>query len=301
MALMYRSNIDIGDKYRFGVELEFVDANLKKIYENLCNDNLPVCFHYNHNFSQNKYDKWIVDADSTVTHLNAKNGFAGGEVSSKILTDSPDDWEELKKVCSIIRDTGGRINDNCSSHISVDIFKYKYNPIFFEKLYKMIIVYENVLETFYRGDFLKQRKAQDSYAKRMGEDLLGNISQVDFDNIVRILGYVCFKRCDAINLKKFREHGLIEIRYPNGTLNEEVIQNNVNFTLKLLDAVDLKMDLEYLNFYVNKLVNDDYFFVKHFCGEFDTELFMSLVDVISTSDSDSQDFILQYKKVLEIT
>lgn len=30
---------------------------------------------------------------------------------------------------------------------------------------------------------------------------------------------------------------MLEIRYPNGTLNEKNIQNNINFSLKLVNAI----------------------------------------------------------------
>lgn len=57
-----------------------------------------------------------------------------------------------------------------------------------------------------------------------------------------------FTNRDGIHLDKNR----MEIRYPNGTLNYSIIQNYINFSLKLINSIlQDKWDLEKLTFQID--------------------------------------------------
>lgn len=96
------------------------------------------------------------------------------------------------------------------------------------------------------GDDYLIRDTQRDYAHSLRPYLLNYINHVDFQDETGYLfdlrnsrrGILLFTNRDAINLNDFYTRNLMEIRYPNGSLNAKTIQNNINFILKLIDAID---------------------------------------------------------------
>ena len=54
---MYRSNIGLNDKYKFGVEIEFSNINLHRLYSVLSKSSIPVCFSLKHKSKNPRFDK----------------------------------------------------------------------------------------------------------------------------------------------------------------------------------------------------------------------------------------------------
>ena len=296
---MYRNSIGVPKDYRYGIEIEFADVNLFHIYSKLLKQCLPVLYREDHKLYDLDFSDWYLDIDPTVTVT--KNHVAyGGELSSKILKDTPEDWKEIKKICETLRENGATINPFCGFHMTVDGKPFM-NPKFLETLYKLLIVYEIDMSLFYMGDHYFMRKTKDEFAKNMSLRLLKNISQVDFHNIDSVFFKSdCFTSRDGINFSKWKDRGLIEFRYPNGCMDEEVIQNMLNFTLKLISAISQdKIDLDYLNYMVSVLKDDPFFVIE--CQNYidNPSSFFSLIDVISTSETDQDDFKKQYQKVIQ--
>ena len=139
-----RENIDMFNKYEFGIELEFTNIRLNDLYEILNRKNIDL--KYIRRKSKNEdYDTWILGTDSTVSR-NYENDFIGGELSSKIMTDNIDDWKTLKKICEVLRECNGMLDDFCSNQITINITNLKNKEKFLEVLCKLIAVYEKEID-----------------------------------------------------------------------------------------------------------------------------------------------------------
>lgn len=303
---MKQGTIGFDDKYKFGLEIEFAneEQDLNQIYSELVSEKLPVKFLNNHALHIPKlldYKSWYLDIDASVT-INSKERLFGGELSSKIMTDSQEDWKEVENICKVLKETKSYPGSYCSEHITVDIKEQLQDKIFIETLYKIITLFETDISLFYMGDNYEERKTAKKYASKMSINLLKNIRTIDFnkDSIENIINKSnSFKTKNGINLAK-KNQGLIEIRYPNATLNIETILNNVKFTLSLIEAIsENKFDIKYLDYLIDKLETDGTFLLRYFYNFEDEELFNYLINTISKTKTEKKDFIKQYTKVIQ--
>lgn len=288
----YRYDIGLS-KYLYGTELEFTQAPLEDLIEVFKKTEIPIRLERNHKDSDTIYDINYLDEDSTVSI--PKNGkMYGGEVSSRLYKNAKEDWLEIEMICKVLKENGAQINSFCSNHVSINISPVKNINIFVETLIKILYLAEQDINMFYMGDCYFERKTKESYARLIRPYLMEKIKTVDFEteqNVFASLfhkGYSVFERRDAINFRDYY-YNRMEFRYANGTLNAKTIQNNINFSLKLVDAiVEGKFDLE-------KLTNEVF---RCSSNNMDYKRFQQLVDIISTSSNDQNDFMSQYEKVL---
>lgn len=296
--MAYRYSLGLDEKYKFGTEIEFKNVHLIELYEMYNQKHLPVDYmmHHKSKTPGPSFDRWVLDVDFSVTEMK---GFQhiGGELSSKILQDYTRNWIELQKICQVLREAGARTNGSCSNHITVNLSAVGNIKRFFEYLTRIIVVYETEIETFYQGEYPRVRGTRDDYAQDMALRLSRCVKDIDFSS-PRFMGrlihdYDCFIFRDAISLCKFPKEHLMEVRYPNGTVNEEVIQNNINFTMKLIDAIaNGKFNLAYLDRQIDKFDVLSWMRVQadpHKMGE--------LIEIISQSPGDKIAFSEQFQRV----
>lgn len=298
-----RTSIGLGKKYNFGTEIEFTGVYLSNLYKLLQERNLNAFYVINHKSKGfTKYDEWYLDVDSTVSERINEELF-GGEFSSRILTDDEASWIEIEKICKCLFDLGANIDGRCSNQIRVDLSTNKNESYFFEALAKIIAIYETDILHFYMGDKYEIRKLSYKYARLLCGYLLEYINTVDFNNSEFFYNFrsynneTLFTRRCGINLADYKTKRLVEVRYPNGTINAKTIQNNINFTLKLFDAIIREVfDIEKLTYIIehekDKIMNNFLFY------ESDPKNFETLVKSISTSSEDENDFFNQYERVL---
>lgn len=303
----YRYFLELGDKYRFGTEIEFSNARLKLLEENFIKENLPVKYVFGHKNLHPDYSIWYLDDDITVSkYINGE--FYGGELSSRILTDQEEYWIELRSICNILKNNKSMITDKCSNHITVDLSNLKNERYFFEVFSKLLALYELEIETFYMGDRYLNRETKWEYAQSISFPLLRKINSIDFnkkdfmyDLKYKSTSVFCLR--DAINLSSYEQSDYkightMEIRYPNGTMNEKTIQNNINFSLKLIDAIEREaFDRERLTDIVNKVVEKGVLYGTF--REPNLDDFEDIVKKISTSNEDYKDFMNQYEQVIK--
>jgi len=300
----YRYDIGIGNQYLFGTELEFTNVYLDNISKLFRESKLPVQYALHHkSIGIPKYDKWYLDIDSTVTKRE-EGRFFGGELSSRILVDKRNAWMELKDICYLLKKAGAGVNDTCSNHIRVNLACIQNEPYFFEILSKLIILYEMEIRLFYMGDDYLVRRTTFDYAIPLNMYLIEYINDIHFDDPYCIYkfrihrGVHYFTRKDGINLQDYDEKRLMEVRYANGSINEKTIQNNINFTLKLVDAIRKEQfDPIELSRKVKELKDGDWYIDMIF-KEPSAKDFEWLVNKISTSSEDVEDFMSQYDNVL---
>lgn len=303
----YRYSIGLGDKYRFGTEIEFSNARLKRLEEDFSKEKLPVKYIFGHKILHPDYSIWYLDDDITVSEY-IEGEFYGGELSSRILSDQKEYWIELRDICNILRNNDAIINETCSNHITVDLSNLKNENKFFEIFVKLIALYESEIEMFYMGDKYIKRTTKSNYARSLSFPLQRKINSIHFEQPdflyqLKYNGIQCFKQRDAINLdfyvnSAYKTGKTIEIRYPNGTINEKTIQNNINFSLKLIDAIVREaFDREKLSNEISQVIEKGVFYgsIKepNMCD------FENIVKVIATSYEDYNDFMNQYEQVIK--
>lgn len=298
----YRYDIGLGTKYSFGNELEFTGVYLDELSKLFSSTSLPVRFYLNHKSDGfPAYDEWYIDTDKTVT-IEENDRLFGGELSSRILTDKKKVWMEIEDICDILKNSGASIDYNCSNHIRVNLSSIKDERYFFEIFSKLVTIFEIDMRLFYMGDSYSYRRTCFKYARTLSDCLIKYINKVDFTSPdfyyqFRHNGIALFTRCDGINLQDYEQRKLMEIRYPNGTIKAKTIQNNCNFSLKLVDAIERKVfDPEELTRKIEQ--EKEELFYRDMFDEPCRKDFEYLVKSISTSEEDVDDFMTQYEHIL---
>lgn len=297
---MYRKKVGLNNNQKFGIEIEFEELNLARLYSSLVKNGFPVTFSLSHKSKSPRFNKWILDVDPTISNSDGER-IVGGELSSRILTDNYSSWNEIKRVCLEIQKLNGVVTSRCGLHVTTDISKYLDNPLFLETLVKLFFVYEDSINLFFMGDkyFVRDTKEESAYNFRSkimdvieDEDLL--VRHSTFNNHFAKL-HALNSHC-GLNLDSVNDRGLLEVRYGNGTLDYTVIQNFCNFVLKVINAIENgKIDLDYLNFEIKCLKSR---MMLDLTDE-DIDKFIELIRTISVNEEDFNSLSKQYVKVLE--
>jgi hypothetical protein len=105
-----RENV-IGDPNQtFGIEIEFDGADPNVVARALYEAGLAASPQQQSYHSQNRAPgKWVLEHDSTVA----------GEIVSPVLKDTPETWDQLERVCSILRAHGARTTTRTGGHVHV--------------------------------------------------------------------------------------------------------------------------------------------------------------------------------------
>jgi len=106
----------------FGVEMEFdiepgVDRRqaLQNIAADLHAEGLtPQPYQTGYHSNRGDYSRWRFETDATVH----------GEVISPVLYDEPESWNQLSRVCEIVRRHGGRASARTGGHVHVGVGDY---------------------------------------------------------------------------------------------------------------------------------------------------------------------------------
>lgn len=297
---MYRKKVGLNNNSKFGIEIEFEELNLNRLYSSLVKSGVPVTFSLSHKSKNPRFNKWILDIDPTISITDGER-IVGGELSSRILTDNFSSWDEIKKVCLEIQKLNGVVTSKCGLHVTTDIRKYLDNPLFLETLVKLFYVYEDSINLFFMGDkyFVRDTKEESAYnfrdkIKEVIEDKDLLVRHSTFNNHFAKL-YLLNSHC-GLNLDSVNDKGLLEVRYGNGTLDYTVIQNFCNFVLKVINAIENdKIDLDYLNFEIKCLKSKT---ITDLTDE-DVDKFIELIKTISVNKEDINSLSKQYVKVLE--
>lgn len=328
--ILCRSKLDIDNIY-FGNEIEFIDDEKRvlkdrmifqereeylKKYNDLMNDYFNTntvnfnsyhgCY-YNHN--------WTINTEE----------YCSGELSSPIFTNTEESFKEIYDIYTMLKNNNYGINENCSGQLSIggDIFEGKLeNVISFLKLYSL---YEPELIGISKGDLKTLRKKIFDYAPPISHRILPLLASGDYPKVGgdkelekfldSVPTYHIFERSltykhNAINFEVLKLSGgdknRIELRYPNGTLNPIIFQNNVNIISRLcLTAVNKKSEVDKLfnkykvvelmrcKKYQQKKINN--LFMKPIFKIKDKEMdkIISLADFIFDNDIDKMNLIKQ--------
>lgn len=275
-------------------------ASLRKINMKFERASIPSVLLLRHKNSSIVYDKCYLDRDNTVSY-ESNDIIYGGEISSRLYHNKKYDWEEIEKMSDILQESNAQIRENCSNQVNIELSRIRQKRKFIEALSKIIANYERELEIYYMGDFYLDRLTKIQYASSISSYLRSVIKYIDFedksDEEINHLLLPIFSKRAGINLSEYLEKKRIEIRYPNGTLNKKTIQNNINFSIKLIDALaDDKFDLEKVTAEIsNSFEHNGYYeLINEQCH---LERFRELVNIVAINSEDENDFMCQYEKV----
>lgn len=214
----------------FGVELEFKfprGLSLGSIAQEIteagvqCNDEI-----YNH--SNRGYWKAVTDASVDT------NGTSGGEIVSPILQ-GEEGFRQLRIVCNTLTRLRCKVNKRCGFHVHVGARGMSVD--FFKNLVSMYAAAENQIDSFMAPS---RRASNNSYCGpvRVNPMLLSAAQNVD--QVVS----ACYQsgsgsnarganRYRKLNLMSFWQHGTVEFRQHQGTVESVKAENWVRFCLRM--------------------------------------------------------------------
>ena len=246
MLLEYRDKLNFNRSTTFGMEIEFENAKFYEIKSEM--ENL---------------DDWkIIDDISVMRTIGFKK--CGGEVISPICDDSKDTWNELKEICNILKKNNASSTNRTGGHVHVGIQEFKNDYKAYRNFLILYASYEPIIYRFLAGENSRIRSNASRYAKPFAYKILvekNNIINFNCLDDVRNFIYrnndrkgygLNFANINLTNTQK--EKNTIEFRSPNGTVEEVIWQNNVNFIIKLIDyCSSSNFDYEFLLDKFNKI------------------------------------------------
>ncbi len=276
-----RDKIGIDQCETFGIEIEFENVQLNTI----------------------KYGRhWDIKKDDTVTTYI--DGYeVGGEVSSPILKDTVECWNDIEHMCNYLLKKGAYITSNSGGHIHVGSQILEDDPNNIRKLLKFWELFEPVIYSFSSGKDKCLRKSIINQANSISP-ILNRIrnnkggynkykTHYDWFNFFKKYNLLKFCGINFSNYKGSEEDfgNTIEIRCPNGTIDPVIWQNNVNFFTKFFEScTSNNFDEEYVDYLLD---GKDYGYISQ--NEF--ELTMKLIDLIFKNRLDKIMFLKQYLKL----
>lgn len=309
--LDYLDKINIPD-YEFGLEIEFAGAVftsvMQKLDEVLKYNSKDITELRQIEKDKEEYKKWRLVNDGSVQSNAWHRAKKGGEINSPIMKDRKKYWKELKKVCEMLRKREYiNISDNCSVHIHTN--REIYDELEeFKNLVKLWIIYEDIIYRFGYGEKDIYRPSLLNYAKPLSssfttptDELLIELENVETkQQLLRLLSYERKYGLNLTNITKepIRKDDIIkptvEIRIYNGTLNENIIQNDVRFNMNLLNyAKKENFDKEFIDYKIKNFkrnfINDSIFENPEIVDEFSKLIFKDELDRLK--------FLKQYYKV----
>ena len=172
-----------------------------------------------HSGSRTGYRNWTFESDGSVA----------GEIVSPKMYDEAASWDQLERVCDIVRRHGGIASRNAGSHVSVSIADFDHTVENHESLVRDVREYE---DTLYRlgQNTERRRHRRNTYARPQPEPPAHGYRTLED---ARAGG-----RYRTVNLNHARGHSTdrAEYRLWDATLEPAAIQSQINLSLGLTDA-----------------------------------------------------------------
>ena len=276
-----RNKIGLDENETFGIEIEFENVKLNTI----------------------KYGRhWDVKKDDTVTAYVCGNE-VGGEVSSPILKDKKECWNDIERMCNYLLKKEAIITPSAGGHIHIGSQVLKDDPNNIRKLLKSWELFEPVIYSFSSGRDKCLRKCVNIQAKAVAPTLrrIRN-NKKSYNDYRTYCDWIWFfkkyrlMKFSGINFSNYTGSeedvgNTIEIRCPNGTIDPTIWQNNINFFIKFFEScTDNNFDEDYIDYLLGPKK------VLSYIDTNDFELAMELVDLVFKDRIDKIMFLKQYLK-----
>lgn len=228
-----------GSDVTFGVELEFVDGDSDAIARELYDMGICSSSYMTHYHSAGSPGKWKLERDGSVTA-----GGRGGELVSPVLTDTPETWETIAKICEVAKRHGARINGDCGGHVHVGIANLDHARQRWKRFFRAIAGTEEAIYRFSGGGEGRVRHDHSIYATPFA----GRAQQAarSYHNFEDMAGLRTMlephgrDRYQGINLTNLVQgtRPTVEFRYFNGSLEPGQIQANVKLAAGIMQAAE---------------------------------------------------------------
>lgn len=296
-----RLNLNIDKFYTFGLELETEFVNKNKIIENFkqkfnCVPDIDDIITF-----KMTNGNWSIKDDSSLKY--------GLEINTPPLNDTTSNWNSINDVCKLIY-SSVKIGKNSSSHIHIGSQILGNDINAWLNFFMIWSTYENIIYRFLYGEYLTYRPNILEFARPVSNELWNIYKSVDgkCSKVEDLLNVFKIGRFKAINLgnvncsclDEFIDSNTIELRVPNGTLDIALLQNNVNFVMKLLLYCKNK------NFNYKKIENRHQKIEEisdniEWYNEIYLEQALELCDLIFDNNLDKCYFLKQYLKSFKIS
>lgn len=278
----YRNTLNLSKDITFGIEIE---------YENILHDLISNSLDFEQNFEPNFVD-WINYIDFDVCEYNKNNEEMNGEIISPILTDNITTWENLKITLDILRKNNGLITERCGGHVNIGAHVLEHNTNYYRNLFLLWILYENEIYSFSSGEYLYVRKRDDDIIEKISLTLNKKIDEIikieedltDYLKKILIIDKTYDISFLSVRNPIFRRNNRIEFRVPNGSLSEEIWQNNINFFAKLLLTCKKELDIDKLLYKIKRKQHSP----------------VELADLVFEEQIDKDNFLIQTLKTNKI-
>lgn len=284
ISLVLRDHLGFDSKVTFGLELEFEQATLEKIYRKL--------------FDLHLEKDWQTVFESSIPN--------GGEIDSPILKDQTEDWKQLKQVCRILK-RNAKLGNLSGGHIHIGTQVLGAKKESWTNFFQLWATYENILYRFCYGNYLTARKYILNYARPMSKQLWDLYPMFHKKDIDLILTECCMKFGQAINffhvrmdcLNQEEENNTIEFRLPNASFDPVVLQNNVNLLVQMLKyASSSKFDSD-LVLKRHQIMENYYNDIVYYNQIFGAQA-LEFSDLVFSNNLDKIYFLRQYIKSFDI-
>lgn len=215
--------------FTFGVEIEFLapdGSSRHQIADRLRQAGIEAHDEmYNHSVRRH----WKIVTDGSLN--NANHGF---ELVSPVLTGEAD-LAVVKKACEVLQAFGCRINKNCGLHVHIGARGQRID--FFKNLVRMYAQAEPIIDTFLAPS---RRGNTNMFCRPVividrDLELAANI-----DAVARAMGQTAGRRDPTryckLNLQSYWQHGTVEFRQHQGTIDGQKAVSWVRFCLLMANA-----------------------------------------------------------------
>lgn len=281
-SIPYRNYLNIPSNVTFGIEIEFTKARFDFV----------KCY-----LEKNK-EKWHLDTEERIQKRLFGNLY-GGEAVSPIFVDKSDTWHEIKDLCLALKQMHAKINDYCGGHIHIGSQIMENNKVYYLKLIKLWTIYEHVIYRFAFGNYNRGRKGIPLYAPPVRNEFYQKMSNLNSCAQMKKFNYIHLLKSSVLS----DYHGIhffdvgnkkkdtIEVKCPNGTLSEQIWQNNINFFVKFFLASKTCGE----SFLEDKLKKYEYISYREYANVY-LDLALELSDLIFDNNLDKLCFLKQYLK-----
>jgi hypothetical protein len=234
---------DVEGARRFGVEIEFDIASganrsqvISKIGQELYDAGLTGQAHQAgyHSGAYSGWERWSFEADCTVA----------GELVSPLMKDTPEDWEQLRKVCEILERNGAKASTRTGSHVHVSTGSYGMSTAKHAELVRQVNQNEDIMYRLasdpsrgrHRGTQWCAPNSDDRHDDISPELADGHnvLSNVRGDNHGTGMNFG-----GASNSTYKKSH--VEFRMWDGTLDPAVIQQQVIISTAMADLAERRV------------------------------------------------------------
>ena len=279
--IIYRDILNLPSYITFGIEIEYENVALKKITDILNYEKISNRFLCGWN-NKREYD---------ILEYNRNGEEVNGEIISSIFTDEKRTWQSLKDILELIKDNQGVVTEKCGGHVNIGSHILGKNVIYWRNFFLLWLLYEEEIYKFSTGEFIEIRNDNDLLFQKISSELvIDNI--LNTSNKKLYLSNVTESILDKFHdvyinkpvEKEIRLGNLIEFRLPNGTLEEAIWQNDINFFSNFLLTCKEDLDVERILY---KIKNKDHNSIE-------------LSNLIFKNQIDKDNFLIQTLKTNKI-